>query len=304
MYSAPASQVDIHFRLKVSAFALSSACGSSNHAIAQAALMLRHGLADIALSRGTEACFSLPGIRAWEAMRLALRDACLIASDIDYINAHGTGTQLNDSTETRAMQDMCGSEQLLRLRWLERGAGVARRRTCSCRCGNPRMRGEIRVARPGSACAADGWQSSARRFDSVGRQGAFDAVVEAITEDDDLHAYGVGGIHKSREARIDLDASDICIKFGYITAEQRDLAGHAFTRSDQATPPLRFQVFPAKATEPGQRGVGDISECDRAIEIAQDGPIGFYQRGYSMNVLGKILGEASFQDLSVYRPCY
>ena len=38
------------------------------------------------------------------AMRRALRDAGLQPGAVDYINAHGTSTQLNDSTETRAMK--------------------------------------------------------------------------------------------------------------------------------------------------------------------------------------------------------
>lgn len=38
------------------------------------------------------------------AMRRALRDAGLAPGAVDYINAHGTSTQLNDSTETKAMK--------------------------------------------------------------------------------------------------------------------------------------------------------------------------------------------------------
>ncbi len=42
------------------------------------------------------------------AMSLALGDARLTPGDIDYVNAHGTGTALNDVTETRAIKKVFG----------------------------------------------------------------------------------------------------------------------------------------------------------------------------------------------------
>jgi 3-oxoacyl-[acyl-carrier-protein] synthase II len=48
------------------------------------------------------------GIGAARAMQLALRDARLNASDIDYINAHGTSTDLGDICETLAVKKVFG----------------------------------------------------------------------------------------------------------------------------------------------------------------------------------------------------
>lgn len=44
-----------------------------------------------------------------EAMRLALEDAKLAPSDVEYLNAHGTATTINDANETRAIKAVFGN---------------------------------------------------------------------------------------------------------------------------------------------------------------------------------------------------
>jgi len=49
------------------------------------------------------------GEGAVRAIRAALKDANLRAEDIDYVNAHGTSTQLNDKYETMALKTVFGA---------------------------------------------------------------------------------------------------------------------------------------------------------------------------------------------------
>jgi nodulation protein E len=178
MASAAASHITMDLGITGPAFSVTSACASSNHAISQAARLIRDNVVPWAVTGGTDACFAYGLFKAWEAMRilapdtcrpfsagrrglvlgegagvvvlesldhamargatiyaevlgsgassdaghitqpsvagavhamqLALQDGWVHPEEVDYINAHGTGTASNDITETQAIKQVFG----------------------------------------------------------------------------------------------------------------------------------------------------------------------------------------------------
>ena len=82
---------------------------SEEHAVARGAEVL----AELAGYGATSDAFHITqpdenGEGAAAAMRKALRQACLVPDDIDYLNAHGTSTPMNDRVETLAIKKVFG----------------------------------------------------------------------------------------------------------------------------------------------------------------------------------------------------
>ncbi len=76
MVSAPVSAVAMEFKIRGPVFAVSSACASSGHAIAQGAGFIRSSQCDVAVVGGSEAIVTPCCLRAWEGLQAMSPTAC------------------------------------------------------------------------------------------------------------------------------------------------------------------------------------------------------------------------------------
>jgi nodulation protein E len=76
MENAGASHISIETGITGPTFTISTACSSSNHAIGHAFWMVRSGIAEAAVTGGSEAPFGMGNLKAWEAMRVVSPDTC------------------------------------------------------------------------------------------------------------------------------------------------------------------------------------------------------------------------------------
>jgi nodulation protein E len=76
MNNAAASHVSMEFNLKGPSFTVSTACASSNHAMAQAFALVRSGMSTAMITGGSESMLCFGGVKAWEGLRVMSKDAC------------------------------------------------------------------------------------------------------------------------------------------------------------------------------------------------------------------------------------
>ena len=76
MNNAAASHISMAYNLKGPIFTVSTACASSNHAMAQAFQAVRSGLSPAMITGGSESMLCFGGVKAWEGLRVMSRDAC------------------------------------------------------------------------------------------------------------------------------------------------------------------------------------------------------------------------------------
>ncbi|MGA8766830.1 MAG: beta-ketoacyl-[acyl-carrier-protein] synthase family protein [Candidatus Acidiferrales bacterium] len=76
MANAGASHISMDLGFAGPVYTVSTACSSANHAIGQAFRLVRDGEADLAVTGGAEAFFTIGMLKAWEAMRVVAPDTC------------------------------------------------------------------------------------------------------------------------------------------------------------------------------------------------------------------------------------
>ena len=76
MANAGASHIAMDLGLSGPTYTVSTACSSANHAIGQAFRLVRDGEAELAMTGGSEAMFTIGMLKAWEAMRVVAPDTC------------------------------------------------------------------------------------------------------------------------------------------------------------------------------------------------------------------------------------
>jgi nodulation protein E len=76
MNNAAASHLSMVHNLMGPSFTVSTACASSNHAMAQAFQMVHGGITPVMITGGSESMLCFGGVKAWEGLRVMSRDAC------------------------------------------------------------------------------------------------------------------------------------------------------------------------------------------------------------------------------------
>ncbi len=99
---------------------------------------------------------------AARAIRLCLQDAAAVPGDVDYVNAHGTGTRMNDVTETRALKCALGaatvgpvSSTKSMIGHLLAGAGAVELAACVAALAGGFLPPTINLDRPDPECDLD-----------------------------------------------------------------------------------------------------------------------------------------------------
>jgi nodulation protein E len=76
MNNAATSHISMEYNLKGPSFTVSTACASSNHAMAQAFQIVRSGMSPAMVTGGSESMLCFGGVKAWEGLRVMSKDAC------------------------------------------------------------------------------------------------------------------------------------------------------------------------------------------------------------------------------------